>query len=354
MTAIRRLRREKYDCFDAGLATVLFVVLENLFLLLYQALPASVKSVAIVGMLASFGLEFMFAFAGYLTSAIRGVDFFKASKMNKKISWGVVGLTFVIALIAVFGFNSLSNYFIMFLEGLGYKTSLSNMAIGNFGAYILYLFLVAAVPAVFEEICFRGTICAGLEKKNKHLAVWLSAFIFMIMHGGPEQTIHQFILGVIFGYIFVYTGNLWVTILIHFFNNAIAVTMMFVQTLIANGADHLGEITEEVTTIGFEGFTGVDIVTSLLSAFMTAVTAGALIFFITKAIKKRLDKVNNQNKETENAKLSELTDEGESVMETPKKNNDTLTQVLTIVAFVVSCAWLIFEWVIALVSGFMG
>ena len=332
-----RLKREKYDVFDSGLATILFVILQNLFLLLYGALPESIRGIAIVGILASFGIELMFALAGYLTSAIRGVDFFSASKLNKKINWKIVGVTLLIALISIFGFNALSNYFIMFLESVGYKTSLSNIAIGNFPTYLLYLFLVAAVPAVFEEICFRGTICAGLIKTNKHLAVWVSALIFMLMHGGPEQTIHQFILGVIFGYIFVYTGNLWVTILIHFFNNAIAVTMMYMQTLIMNGAEHIGE----------------EIVTTIMTACLTAVSAGVLIFCLTKsliaqckALEQKKEKVLAESGDVVETSTEEL--ESDEFVQTAKKHNN----IAPIVMIVVSSAWLIFEWVMALISGF--
>ncbi len=346
-----RLKREKYDVFDSGLATILFVILQNLFLLLYGALPSSIKGIAIVGILASFGIELMFALAGYLTSAIRGVDFFSASKLNKKINWKIVGITLLIALISIFGFNALSNYFIMFLESVGYKTSLSNIAIGNFPTYLLYLFLVAVVPAVFEEICFRGTICAGLIKTNKHLAVWVSALIFMLMHGGPEQTIHQFILGVIFGYVFVYTGNLWVTILIHFFNNAIAVTMMYMQTLMMNGAENVGEVTEEV--VGFAGLSGVEIVTTVMTACLTAVSAGVLIFCLTKSLITQCKELEQKKEKilAENGEIVEASTEecvADEFVQTIKQSNN----IAPIVMIVVSSAWLIFEWVMALISGF--
>jgi len=243
-----RLKREKYDVYDAGFVTVLFVVLQNLFLSLYHFLPSNLKAIPIIGIIASFGIEFMFGLAGLLTSKIRNVDFFRASKLNKKINWPIVGFCALIAIVSIYGFNSLSNYFIMMLETIGYKTSLSNIVIDNIFSYVMYVVLIGVVPAVFEEICFRGTICAGLESKNKHLAVFVSAFLFMIMHGGPEQTIHQFILGVVFGYIFVYTGNLWITILIHFFNNTIAVTLMYIQSFMSAQVESgaLGSITSNV------------------------------------------------------------------------------------------------------------
>ena len=346
-----RLKRENFDIIDSSMTCMLFVVLESLFLLLFYALPVEFRAIPVVGLFASFGLEFMFALAGFLTSSIRGVSFFKATKLNKKINWKIVGFTFLIAIIAVYGFSSLSNYFIMGLEELGYKTSLSNIAIPNVFSYLLYLVLVCAVPAVFEEICFRGCICAGLESKNKHFAVWFSAFIFMIMHGGPEQTIHQLILGVIFGYIFVYTQNLWVTILIHFFNNAVAVTMMFIQSLAqVEGASG------DVAAVGFGDATTLQILLSAMSGLIMAVTAGVLIYFLTKAIKKQLSKSDPEIEVQAEQNVSENNEqdsESNIALQNIEKSKNRTNNIIASILFALAIGYMAYEWIIELIKGFL-
>jgi len=345
-----RLKREKYDVYDAGFVTVLFVVLQNLFLSLYHFLPSNLKAIPIIGIIASFGIEFMFGLAGLLTSKIRNVDFFRASKLNKKINWPIVGFCALIAIVSIYGFNSLSNYFIMMLETIGYKTSLSNIVIDNIFSYVMYVVLIGVVPAVFEEICFRGTICAGLESKNKHLAVFVSAFLFMIMHGGPEQTIHQFILGVVFGYIFVYTGNLWITILIHFFNNTIAVTLMYIQSFMS-AKNIAGDVQ---STVGFAGYSATEIVISIFISLVMAVTAGTIIYFLVRAIKKQQDKLDNvKDGQNNDDTVDNVKDKDLQIQNGNLKHDNKFKRYLIWVLFGISIGYMIMEWVLTLINGFM-
>ena len=356
-----RLKRDYFDVYDSSIATTLFVVLQNVFLVLYSLLPEGLRIISIVSMIASFLLEFTFALAGYLTARIRNVDFFKASKLNKKVNWKVALWCLLIAIICIFSFSSFSNVFIALLESAGYTPALSNMSIPNFGTYLFYLFMICVVPAVFEEICFRGTICAGLEKQNKHLAVFVSAFLFMIMHGGPEQTIHQFILGVIFGYIFVYTGNLWVTILIHFFNNAIAVTVMYIETISLSGVTS-GDIQGEATEVALTPLTTI---ATLVIGIIMAVVACLLIKVIVEQINKQLNKIENQNSNNGDVLIAqqEITENTEQdnadnssnnlvpVVEADKKQS-VWKKVLMWAMFILPTLYMIFNWALELLAGF--
>ena len=75
--------------------------------------------------------------------------------------------------------------------------------------YLIYIIISCVTPAVCEEILFRGTIASGLKEKGFKIALFGSAIIFTLMHGNPEQTVHQFIIGLVVGYIFLKTGNIW-------------------------------------------------------------------------------------------------------------------------------------------------
>jgi len=91
------------------------------------------------------------------------------------------------------------------------------------------LFLIAVLPALGEEIIFRGLLQKNIEwfSKNGHLAVWISALVFSAIHFQFAGFIPRMILGGILGYLFYFTRNLWVPIIAHFFNNGAQVIADF-------------------------------------------------------------------------------------------------------------------------------
>jgi len=96
--------------------------------------------------------------------------------------------------------------------------------------YILNLLIMALIPAISEELIFRGVIQQVIRKlfHSGHLAVWITALIFSAIHLQFYGFLPRLILGLIFGYIFLWTGNIIVPVAAHFFNNSIAVTFSFI------------------------------------------------------------------------------------------------------------------------------
>jgi membrane protease YdiL (CAAX protease family) len=96
---------------------------------------------------------------------------------------------------------------------------------GTTGGFLLNLFMLALLPAVGEELLFRGLIqrLLGEWLRNIHLAIWISALIFGVMHMQFFGLLPRVLLGALFGYLFYRTGSLWIPIWAHFINNAAAV-----------------------------------------------------------------------------------------------------------------------------------
>ncbi len=91
------------------------------------------------------------------------------------------------------------------------------------------LFIMALIPAVGEELMFRG-ILQGMFREltgNVHAAVILTAVIFSAFHMQFYGFVPRMLLGLVFGYLLVWTGNMWWPILGHFINNGAAVIMMW-------------------------------------------------------------------------------------------------------------------------------
>lgn len=81
------------------------------------------------------------------------------------------------------------------------------------------LFLLPVLPAIFEELLFRGIILRGFLQFGKVPAVVISALMFAFAHGSYQQFIYQFLAGLVFGFLYVETKNIFVGMSAHFANN---------------------------------------------------------------------------------------------------------------------------------------
>jgi uncharacterized protein len=92
---------------------------------------------------------------------------------------------------------------------------------------ILNLFLLAFIPALAEEFFFRGVLQRLFSKilNNPHIAIWVAAFVFSFMHLQFYGFLPRFMYGLLLGYIFFWTKNIWYNVLFHFLNNSIAVVL---------------------------------------------------------------------------------------------------------------------------------
>jgi membrane protease YdiL (CAAX protease family) len=100
---------------------------------------------------------------------------------------------------------------------------------GTTGADLLVNMLVMAfIPAITEELFFRGTLLPLIAKcfNNKHAAVISSAIIFSAIHGQFFGFVPRVVLGVMLGYLFVFSQSIYPSIILHLVNNAIA-TMLY-------------------------------------------------------------------------------------------------------------------------------
>lgn len=97
---------------------------------------------------------------------------------------------------------------------------------------LVNIIVMAAMPAIAEEYYFRGSLMHMIQRltKNYHLTVWVSAIIFSAIHVQFFGFFPRMILGVFFGYMFVWTQNIWIPILAHFVNNATVAVIAFVYT----------------------------------------------------------------------------------------------------------------------------
>jgi hypothetical protein len=94
---------------------------------------------------------------------------------------------------------------------------------------VINLVIMAVLPAIGEELFFRGSLQKVLLRWNKipWLSILISSFVFAFLHGTVFKVMPIFVLGIMLGTVYYVTRNLWYCILIHFMNNALAVLAVY-------------------------------------------------------------------------------------------------------------------------------
>jgi len=99
----------------------------------------------------------------------------------------------------------------------------------SFWILAVNVFLIALVPAIGEELIFRGFLqtILGQFLKNKHIIVWTTAIVFSAIHMQFEGFFPRMILGLVLGYLMLWSGNIIYPMIAHFVNNAVQVIMQY-------------------------------------------------------------------------------------------------------------------------------
>jgi uncharacterized protein len=91
------------------------------------------------------------------------------------------------------------------------------------------LVAMAVLPAICEELIYRGILFTRLlaATNNVHFSALISGIIFACLHLKPVQLLPIAVMGIMFAYVYHYTKNIWYTIMLHFFINAIQISLYY-------------------------------------------------------------------------------------------------------------------------------
>lgn len=103
----------------------------------------------------------------------------------------------------------------------------------NFPDFLLSLFMIAVLPAVFEETIFRGGVQNLFSRwlKAPIVAIIITSLIFSAVHFSYIGFLSRVVLSMVLGWMYYRTGNLWLSIIGHVANNAIGMTVIYVMKL---------------------------------------------------------------------------------------------------------------------------
>lgn len=158
-------------------------------------------------------------------------------------------------------------------ENAAYTTEMFIRA-DSIGTLVVNIALIALLPALSEELCFRGTLQTLFSGKNgnTHIAVWVSAILFSAIHFQFYGFFPRMLLGALLGYLLLWSGSLWLPVLAHFTNNLMAV-------LLYNWFYMRGESVDEIEAFG----TG----NTLWAGIVSGVVVGGLIYWLYRVLVKK-------------------------------------------------------------------
>ena len=152
--------------------------------------------------------------------------------------------------------------------------------VSDISGLIINLIMIAGLAAFGEELLFRSTLQQFLVKKckNAHIGIIVTSIIFSLIHFDIYGFLPRVVLGMILGYMYFYSGSIWVPMIMHFVNNGTVVVLYYLNNIGATNVD--------VETFGQ---------TSLLPLIISIIATVAIFWFV----------IRNHNKEfkTENTEI---------------------------------------------------
>jgi len=249
--------------------------------------PLSISVLKYFQIVQSIGLFIVPPFVlGYLFSG-KSFDYLKLNNWAKPVSFILVPVLIISAIPLINFMAEINSHLVLpeFMAGIEQwmKSSEESAAevtkiflkADGFGGLMLNVFMIALIPAVGEELLFRGVLQNIFVKwtKNIHWGIFIAAFVFSFIHFQFYGFLPRMFLGVIFGYLYVWSKSLWLSMLGHFINNGFAVVVSyFITDQVANN---------KIETIG------TDSQTIIFTIASTIITFG-VFYFIYKKEKGRL------------------------------------------------------------------
>lgn len=103
----------------------------------------------------------------------------------------------------------------------------------SFGQFLIGFTVIAVFAGLGEELVFRGMIQNMLHKAfgNIHVAIWIAAFLFSLIHLQFFGFLPRMLLGALFGYLYYWSGSLWIPVFSHMLNNGFMLIMIYLNSI---------------------------------------------------------------------------------------------------------------------------
>jgi len=183
----------------------------------------------------------LFVVPPFLIAIISGVGIGNYLQINKAPKGKLLLIALAIMpvamlLISFLGYlNSLVSFpdWVVAMEDAANTMAEKMLRTDNIFTFFANIVVIAVVPAIGEELIFRGLIQKYFIQwtKNIHFGVIITAIVFSTIHFQFLGFLPRMAMGLVFGYMLVYSKNIWYPIIAHFVNNAVAVLVIYIDPL---------------------------------------------------------------------------------------------------------------------------
>ncbi len=99
----------------------------------------------------------------------------------------------------------------------------------NLGNLVFNIIMIGVLPSLGEELIFRGVLQRLFAEwaKNIHLGIIIAAILFSALHMQFYGFLPRMVLGILLGYLFYWSGSIWIPIIGHFVNNTMAILLYY-------------------------------------------------------------------------------------------------------------------------------
>lgn len=210
-----------------------------------------------------------------------------------KLSGGDLLMLLPISFCVMYGGNIIGNMLSMILSGGNAENAITDYVMDNNPVKLVFLVILA--PLLEEYVC-RKQIIDRTKAYGEKIAVFLSAFSFGLLHQNLFQFFYAFGLGLIFGYIYIRTGRLRYSVLLHciinFFGGVVAPWVISLIDLQSLSAIDPNAAPVEMMAILGQNLPGL-VIYMLYILFMMAMALAGLVLLILKCSKLQWSEAEN-------------------------------------------------------------
>jgi membrane protease YdiL (CAAX protease family) len=241
-----------------SLLYLLLAVLAGAFVLVAITLVMAVSMFGFLKLIQILSSLLIFIVPALVFARIESGAILSYFKLDRKILWKMLALSVVIMLASqpiIEWTVAMNKQMVLpdFLQGIqewmqmkeeqAAKITRMLLTMHSFPVLLLNLLMIAILPAVGEELIFRGCLQNIFARwtRNYHWGIWIAAIIFSAIHVQFFGFIPRMLLGALFGYFYVWGRSLWLPILAHLINNGGAVIAAYIFQLKGQSLDKLDE-----------------------------------------------------------------------------------------------------------------
>ena len=168
-------------------------------------------------------------FYGYLSAE----NIFSNHKISRQVIILVVAIMILINPFVSFTFFLNQSIdipkWLIFYDQNAYAITKAFLVMNSSVDLIVNLLVLAILPAIGEELVFRGFLQKKIINfsKKPYLSIFFTALLFSVVHMQFEGVLPRFILGSVLGLMFYFSSNIWIPIIAHFINNALIVILSY-------------------------------------------------------------------------------------------------------------------------------